>query len=134
MATDSYHWYSKLKKPKWAPPKWLFGPVWSLLYVLIFISFGKVILLISQKQIPLIIILPFGLNLIFNFIFTPLEFKLKDNLLAALDVVLVFSTLVWAMVVVYPYASWIAYIQIPYLLWVSFAATLQIKITKLNAK
>jgi len=129
---QNYHWYSQLKKPKWAPPSWLFGPVWSVLYVLIFISFGKVFLLAYRGQLPFIIILPFILNLIFNLAFTPLEFRLKNNFLAALDVLLVLGTLIWAMIVIFPYAPWITYFQIPYLIWVSFATTLQLKVTWLN--
>ncbi len=124
----TYHWYAQLKKPPWAPPSWLFGPVWSVLYVLIFISFGKVFLL----GLPFLITVPFILNLIFNLAFTPLEFRLKNNLLAAADVLLVLGTLIWAMIAIFPYAPWITYFQIPYLFWVTFATTLQLKITWLN--
>jgi benzodiazapine receptor len=129
----TYNWYSQLKKPKWAPPSWLFGPVWTVLYILIFISFGKVFLMAVEKQIPLIIILPFVLNLFFNFIFTSIQFGLRNNLLAALDIVLVWTTLVCSMIVIFPYAPWISYIQTPYLLWVTFATTLQIIVTYLNS-
>jgi len=129
---NTYNWYLQLIKPSWAPPSWLFGPVWTLLYVLIAISFGKVFLSVWQKQIPLIVALPFVLNLVFNFAFTPLQFGLKNNLLAAVDILLVLGTLIWAMMAIYPYARWIAYIQIPYLLWVSFATVLQLTITYLN--
>jgi tryptophan-rich sensory protein len=128
----TYNWYSQLRKPSWAPPSWLFGPVWTFLYVLIAVSFGKVFWMAFQGQITFLVALPFLLNLIFNFAFTPLEFGLKNNLLAALDVLLVFGTLVWAMVAIYSYAPWIAYIQIPYLLWVSFATVLQLTVTYLN--
>jgi len=85
-----------------------------------------------QKQITFIIVLPFILNLIFNFAFTPLQFGLKNNLLAAIDILLVLGTLIWAMVAIYPHARWITYLQIPYLLWVSFATVLQLTITYLN--
>jgi tryptophan-rich sensory protein len=129
---NTYNWYSQLIKPSWSPPAWLFGPVWAVLYVLIVISFGKVFLMAWQKQIALIVALPFVLNLIFNFAFTPLQFRLKNNLLAAVDILLVLCTLIWAMVSIYPHARWIAYIQIPYLLWVSFATVLQLTITYLN--
>lgn len=129
---DNYNWYSQLIKPSWSPPAWLFGPVWTFLYILIFISFGKVILMFSNKQIPFLVLLPFILNLIFNFSFTYFQFGLQNNLLAALDIILVLGTLIWAMVVIYPYANWITYIQIPYLLWVSFATILQLTITYLN--
>jgi len=129
---SAYNWYLTLIKPAWAPPSWLFGPVWTFLYILIAISFGKVFLLVFQKRIPLLVALPFVLNLIFNFSFTYLQFGLKNNLLAAIDILLVLGTLVWAMLAIYPRAKWIAYIQIPYLLWVSFAAVLQLAITYLN--
>lgn len=129
---NAYSWYSELIKPTWAPPSWLFGPVWATLYILIAISFGKVFLLAFKKQIPLIVALPFILNLVFNFAFTPLQFGLKSNLLASLDILLVLGTLVWAMVAIYPYARWITYVQAPYLLWVLFATILQLTITFLN--
>ena len=121
---NSYNWYSTLIKPSWAPPSWLFGPVWTVLYVLIFISFGKVFLLFFQKKLPFIVVLPFLLNLLFNFIFTPLQFGLRNNLLAAIDILLVLTTLVWAALAIYPHLRYIAYLQIPYLLWVSFASAL----------
>jgi len=88
--------------------------------------------MVWQKQIPYIIILPFVLNLIFNFAFTPLQFGVKNNLFASIDILLVLITLIWAMVAIYPYMRWISYIQIPYLLWVSFATMLQLTITYLN--
>ena len=129
---NTYNWYSQLIKPSWSPPPWLFGPAWTFLYVLIVVSFGKVFLMAWQRQIAFIVALPFILNLVFNFAFTPLQFGLKNNLFAAIDILLVLITLVWAMLAIYPHARWIAYIQIPYLLWVSFATALQLTITYLN--
>lgn len=85
-----------------------------------------------RNQIPFLVALPFILNLIFNFSFTYLQFGLKNNLLAAIDILLILGTLIWAMAAIYPHARWIAYIQIPYLLWVSFATVLQLTITYLN--
>lgn len=129
---NSYNWYSQLIKPTWAPPSWLFGPVWTFLYVLIAISFGKVFYMLFQKQIPAVVALPFVLNIFFNLIFTPIQFGLKNNLLAAIDILLVLGTLVWAMKAIYPYAKWITYIQIPYVMWVAFATVLQLTVTYLN--
>ena len=129
---NSYNWYSQLTKPSWSPPSWLFGPVWTFLYILIAISFGKVFLMSWKKEIAFIVVLPFILNLIFNFAFTFLQFGLKNNILAAIDILLVLITLVWLMVAIYPHTRWITYIQIPYLLWVSFATVLQLTITYLN--
>jgi len=129
---ENYNWYSQLVKPSWSPPAWLFGPVWTFLYILIAISFGKVFMLAWRREISLMVFLPFILNLIFNFAFTPIQFGLKNNLLSAIDILLVLGTLIWAMIVIYQYASWVTYIQIPYLLWVLFATVLQLTITFLN--
>ena len=129
---NSSSWYSQLIKPSWSPPSWLFGPVWSFLYVLIIISFGKVVLLFMQKKLPFIVLLPFILNIIFNLSFTYFQFGLKSNALAAIDILLVLGTLIWAIIAIYPYVQWVAYAQLPYLAWVFFATVLQLTITYLN--
>lgn len=126
------NWYQSLVKPSWSPPGWLFGPVWTILYVLIIISFGRVFQSFLKKEISFLILLPFILNIIFNLIFTPLQFGLRSNLLAAIDIVLVLITLIWAMVAIYPTFRWVTYLQIPYLGWVSFATVLQLTILYLN--
>ncbi len=130
---NTYNWYSTLIRPTWAPPSWLFGPVWSVLYIMIAISFGRVFFLAFRGEVPAMVAVPFALNLFFNLLFTPLQFGLKNNLLAAIDIVLVLATLVWAIIAIWPHAKWIAYMQIPYLAWVAFATVLQLTITYLNA-
>lgn len=129
---NEINWYSNIIRPSWAPPAWLFGPVWSVLYTLIAISFGKAFLMFIKKEIRFKTLLPFILNLIFNFAFSPIQFGLQNNLLAAIDILLVLGTLIWLMIAIYPYKKWITYIQIPYLIWVSFATVLQITVTVLN--
>jgi tryptophan-rich sensory protein len=130
--TQAYNWYSTLIKPFFAPPSWLFGPVWTVLYILIAISYGYVGYLFFTKKIPFIVVLPFILNLIFNFIFTPIQFGLQNNLLASVDIVLVVGTLVWALIAIFPYVKWVAFLNFPYLLWGAFATVLQLTITWLN--
>ncbi|MGM0367533.1 MAG: TspO/MBR family protein [Actinomycetota bacterium] len=130
METSSY--YQKLKKPVWAPPSWLFGPAWMGLYIIIFISFGYVAYLFFKDAIPFIVLLPFILNLVFNFSFTPIQFGLKNNWLASIDIILTVGTLIWSLYLIYPYASWVSYINIPYVLWGMFATVLQLTITLNN--
>lgn len=129
---DSGDWYSQLLKPEWAPPSWVFGPVWTVLYIAILISFGKVFIMFARSQIPWFVLLPFVLNLVFNFAFTPLQFGLRSNLLASIDIFLVLATLIWAIAAIYKYVPWISFVNIPYLLWVLFATVLQFSIAFLN--
>ncbi len=132
---NTYNWYSQLIKPSWSPPSWLFGPVWTFLYIIIAFSFGTVFYKVITREISWVIALPFVLNLIFNFAFTPIQFGLKNNILAAIDIVLVLGTLVWALYSLWhalPDLRWAVYANIPYLLWVIFATCLQLTIMYLN--
>ena len=129
---NTYSWYQELIKPDWAPPAYLFGPVWTVLYILIAVSFGYVAYLYFKKQLPISVFLPFLLNLVFNFAFTPIQFGLQNNILAAVDILLVLLTLIYALRAIYRHARWVLYVNIPYLLWESFATFLQLSITYLN--
>ncbi|MDD4327446.1 MAG: tryptophan-rich sensory protein [Eubacteriales bacterium] len=126
------HWYEQLLKPRWSPPAFLFGPVWTVLYIGILITFGTAIYMFAKSQISWLVILPFFLNIAFNLAFTPLQFSLRNNWLALIDIILVLITLIWAMVEIYPFAPWISFVNIPYLLWVAFATVLQASITCMN--
>lgn len=125
-------WYQELKKPSWSPPARLFGPVWTILYVGIVISLITVIYMFAKSRLSGLVLLPFLLNIIFNISFTPLQFKLKRNDLAFIDIILTLATLIWALLAVYPHLPWLTFINIPYLLWVSFATVLQANIYWLN--
>ncbi len=127
-------WYAKLVKPSWAPPAWLFSPVWTALYTLIFISYSYVVYLYYLHKIPFVFLLPFILNVIFNLLFTPIQFGLRNNALAAVDVLLVLITLIWSLAVIYPLYTWVAVVNLPYLVWVCFATILQLTVTSLNRK
>jgi len=128
----SYARYAELKKPSWSPPAWLFGPVWTVLYIIIAVTFGFVIYQGVTAVIPLILLLPFILNLVFNFLFTPIAFGLKNNPLALADVALTLGTLIWALIAVFPFAPWVVYANLPYLLWTCFATILQATVTAMN--
>ncbi len=127
-------WYTDLKKPSWAPPAWLFGPVWSVLYLIIIASYGNVFYLFFQSSIGWLETLPFLLNLLFNIAFTPIQFRLRNNYLALIDIFLVLITLIWAMIIILPIAPWVTWVNSGYLLWVAFASVLQLAITWLNHK
>lgn len=126
------NWYQSLVKPFWAPPAWIFGPVWIVLYGIIAVSFGAVFYRVFTKKLPRFVALPFLLNLIFNVAFSPLQFGLQNNLLAAIDVVLVLVTLIWALILIYRPMRWVFWANVPYLAWVTFATILQLTVTYLN--
>ena len=125
----SSSWYENLNKPSWAPDSSLFGTVWSILYPIIFIVNGYILVLLTSGKISLKTALPFWINLFFNFLFTPLQFGLRNNLLASIDILLVLVTIIWAMVAIWPYSKAVTLAFVPYLIWVSIATTLQIYIT-----
>lgn len=128
----NYTNYADYIKPTWAPPAWLFAPVWSFLYIIIAISFGYVFYLYFKKKIKFNIVLPFILNLIFNFLFTPVQFGLHSYVLGGIDILLVLITLIWALKKIFKINKKVFYWNIPYLAWVSFATFLEFTIIYLN--
>lgn len=131
-AITTYVQYQDYIKPDWAPPAWLFGPVWTALYAIIIVSFGYVVWKWWKGKLDFAFVLPFLLNLVFNLVFTPIQFGLNNLPLASLDILLVLGTLIWAMVKISKKYRWVAIANIPYLLWVTFATTLQLTILYLN--
>lgn len=129
---EAAEWYALLVKPFFAPPSWVFGPVWAVLYLVIAISFGFVLVQCLKRKLPFSVLLPFLLNLLFNAAYSPIQFGLRNNPLASVDIVLLMASLVWALAVIWRRARWVALVNIPYLLWVTFATVLQLSITWLN--
>lgn len=129
----NYQWtYMTYKRPKLAPPPYIFGLVWPGLYLLMIITYGFVLIQILAGNVPAWVGLPFLINLMANLIYTYFQFKLGDFRLALVDIVIVLVTIIMTMIVIWPYYLWVALWQIPYLLWVGFATYLQIMIYLLN--
>lgn len=128
----SSDWYKKLDKPTWAPPAYVFGPVWLVLYTFIAITYGFIGYQYFFRGMPYILALPFLLNIIFNIAYSPIQFRLKNLQLATVDILLVLVTLVWAIRAIYPFMPWVAILNLPYLVWVCYASVLQIVITMMN--
>jgi benzodiazapine receptor len=126
--------YKNYKRPPLSPPPYLFGIVWLVLYVLILISYGYVFRQWFQGDITGLLVLPFIINLVANGAFTYFQFKLKNNFLASLDILIVLITIVLTMAFAWPYYHWVTLMQIPYLAWVTFATYLQFGVTILNRR
>lgn len=125
-------WYTQLKKPSWAPPDTLFGQVWSILYPIIFFVNIAVVVMLVQQKISWKVALPFWINLFFNFLFTFLQFGLKNQLLASIDIIIVLVTTVICMFVIWPHSRTLSLLFLPYAVWVLIASALQLSIFYMN--
>lgn len=125
------NWYASLERPSFAPPNWVFGPVWTFLYLLMGVS----LYLIwrqppgSQKEKALFI---FGLQLACNFIWSFLFFYLNNPAMALVDIVILWLLILLMLVRFFKLKPMAAWLNIPYLLWVSFATALNAAFWYLN--
>ena len=106
--------------------------IWMILYPIIFVSFGVVFFQAARHRIPRSATLPFGINLAANLLFMPIFSGLRNVPLAAADILIVWASIIWCMVAIWPHKKWVAAAQVPYLVWVSIATVLQFSITAMN--
>lgn len=125
-------WYNSLAKPVWTPQPATIGQIWQILYPLILVSFGFVFWQTIRGQLKRIVAIPFAINLTANLLFTPIEFGMQNLLLASVDILVVWITIIWMMVAIWKHYRWVALAQVPYFIWVSIATVLQLSITAMN--
>lgn len=125
-------WYNSLEKPSWTPAPSTIGMIWQILYPIIIVTFGFVFVQAMRKKLPWPVALPFAINLVSNLIFTPIQFGMRNLPLAAADILIVWLTIVWMIVVVWRHYKLVSLAQIPYFVWVSLATVLQLSITVMN--
>lgn len=129
--TNIATWYVTLIKPSFNPPNYLFGPVWTTLYILMGISLFIVLNKAKEFDKKKIIVV-FSLQLILNFLWSFIFFEFHQLGLACIEIVLMWFSILYMIIVFYKTKKWAAYINIPYLLWVSFASVLTFTICFLN--
>ena len=120
--------YLGLQRPSWAPPAWLFGPVWTVLYGLIALS-GWLAWRAGARRGELTL---FGVQLVLNALWTPLFFGLGWFGIAFAEILVLWLTIVALIVVFWWRSKAAALLLVPYLAWVSFAAALNVSIATLN--
>lgn len=126
------NWYAGLQKPSFNPPDWIFGPVWTLLYVLMGIS---VYLIWKQPESDIrnTAITLFVVQFILNFCWSIIFFKLHHTGWALVEIIamwgFIFLTILWFG----KSSSLAAWLLVPYISWVSFATLLNAAIWKLNS-
>jgi translocator protein len=125
-------WYNSLAKPSWTPAPSTISLIWMILYPVILISFGFVFVQAFRSKVPRRLAVPFAVNLVANLMFMPLFSWLRNVPLAAVDIVIVWATIIWCVVAIWPYCRWVALAQVPYFVWVSIATVLQLSITVMN--
>ena len=121
-------WYENLRKPGWTPPNWLFGPVWTTLYVMIAIAGW----LVWRSGAPGIAIWLWGLQLVVNFGWSGLFFGMRRMDLAFYAVVLMWLLIAGFIVMAAPLSPVAALLFVPYLIWVTIAGALNWTVWRMN--
>ena len=129
-AANIQSWYVTLIKPSFNPPNYLFGPVWTSLYIIMGISFYMIWSSTKSNKNKLIGIYLF--QLVLNFLWSFIFFKYHAIGIAAIEIVVLWLSILTMIMMFYKNNKWAALINIPYLLWVSFASVLNISIYLLN--
>lgn len=123
-------WYVHLNKPIFNPPNYLFGPVWSILYLLMGVSLFMILQSKSITKKKAISI--FFVQLFLNFWWSFLFFKFQLLGISLIEIVLMWLSILWMIIEFKKINKTAAYLQIPYLAWVTFASLLNLAIWYLN--
>jgi translocator protein len=124
-------WYETLRKPWWRPPNWLFGPAWTLLFLMIATS-GWLVWRkagVTGAALPLAL---YGVHLLVNAAWSGLFFGMRRMDLALIDVAALWLSIVAMIALFHPIEPLAAWLLVPYLFWVSFASFLNWTMLRLN--
>jgi tryptophan-rich sensory protein len=124
-------WYASLQKPAFAPPNWLFGPVWITLFTLMGISLYLVWDQLDKKEAKKSIVI-FGIQLVLNIFWSVLFFGLKSPFYAFIEIIILWVSIAFTIFKFYKISRNAALLLIPYIVWVSVATILNYYIWILN--
>lgn len=124
-------WYETLNQPSFNPPNWVFGPVWTTLYIILGISLFLIWKLPASKKRNQAILI-FMVQLFLNFCWSFFFFYFKMIGVALVDIIFLWITIIFMLVSFYKIKPLPAYINIPYFLWVTFATVLNAAYFLLN--
>lgn len=125
-------WYRTLNKPPFSPPSWIFAPVWTLLYLLIGLSLFFVWVDKKSEQGEKTAFFMFSIQLFLNILWSLLFFKLKNPFLAFIEIILLWTAIIFTIALFKKISALSSYLLAPYLLWVTFASFLNYSIFVLN--
>jgi benzodiazapine receptor len=126
------NWYVDLAKPTWTPPDWVFGPVWTLLYLMMAIAVWLVWRRagFAGAKLPLA---SFAIQLTLNSLWSVLFFGLQNPGAAAVEIILLWAAILTTLITFWQRSKWAGGLLAAYLAWVSFAAVLNVAIWRANA-
>jgi len=125
-------WYSTLTKPTFAPPGWVFGLVWIILYFLMGVSLYTVWVSESKPKIRKVFFIIFGIQLALNALWSLLFFGLKSPILGLVDILLLDIMVIITIIYAKSISKLAAILLVPYLVWIIFATILNSAIFLLN--
>lgn len=125
-------WYAELNKPFFNPPNWIFGPVWTLLYILMGTAFYLVWVSPPKGKNPHRAEMLFGIQLGLNLLWSIIFFGLQNPLAAFLEIILLWVAILLTWQKFREISQTAALLLVPYLAWVSFAGLLNLAIVILN--
>lgn len=125
-------WYTLLRKPRWNPPNWLFGPVWTV--VLGLWAWAGYLSWQGASDIPgrRAVLVLFGINALLHLLWSPLFFRLRRPDLALYEITLLLGSIVAMLISLPAYSITASWLLVPYVAWVSFALCLNWTIVRLN--
>jgi tryptophan-rich sensory protein len=124
-------WYQYLQKPVFSPPNWIFGPMWTLLYIIM--GVGLYLIWESEKnELRTRALKVFFIQLAFNFAWSFIFFEFRLTGVAFFEIILVWISVLAMIITFYPVNKKAALLQIPYILWVTFASALNGAVWYLN--
>jgi translocator protein len=134
-------WYQTIEKPSFSPPNWLFGPVWTTLYVMMGVSLFLVwrattstsTFLKERSREKIAALIAFGSQLILNVLWSFIFFGLRSPQLAFAEIIILLISIVVTLVIFYKISRIAAVLMIPYAVWVAFASFLNLQIWLLNS-
>lgn len=124
-------WYAQLVKPPFAPPNWIFGPVWTILYALMGIALS-IIWGLKKSQMKKLAITYFGIQLVLNFFWSYIFFGMRQPLLAFVELTALWFFIILTTKKFYTLSKPAGYMMVPYIAWVTFAGLLNLSIALLN--
>ncbi len=125
-------WYANLRKPRWNPPNWAFGPAWTLILGLWAWSGVLAWRGAPTGDARTMVLILYGFNALCHFLWSPLFFKLRRPDFALVEVVLLWTSLLALLILIRPFSVLATWLIVPYFVWVSFAACLNAAIVRLN--